>query len=58
MLNVVTAVGKILSLRNVNLTNLRDKYGVKEEQSSQKGTRGKRKAVNHQEGRACQEPGN
>lgn len=58
MLNVVTAVGKILSLRNVNLTNLRDKNGVKEEQSSQKGTRGKGKAIYHEEGRACQQPGN
>jgi hypothetical protein len=54
MLNVITAVRKILSLKNINLTNVENKNGIKNEQSSQKGTRVKGKAVYHEESGALQ----
>lgn len=54
MLKVITVVRKILSLKNVNLTNAKDKNGIKKEQSSQKGARVKGKAVYHEESGALQ----
>lgn len=54
MLKVITVVRKILSLKNVNLTNAKDKNGIKKEQSFQKGTRVKGEAVYHEESGALQ----